>query len=91
MKFTEDNIPKSIFFYLSMKDFCLSLPESDPVSVFLDDLCPIPFPDPVAHIVPEHSSENRCYYSKKKVCLPPKSSYKDHNIHPWYCRPDDRK
>lgn len=91
MKLPENNIPKSIFFYLSMKDVRFSLSESDPVSVFLDNLCTVPFSYPVAEIVPEHSPENRDNYSDKKVSLAPESSDQYHDIHSWYGSPDDRK
>lgn len=89
MKFAEHDIPKPIFFYLSMEYSSFSFPESDPVSIFFYDFCSIPFSDPVTEIIPEHSTEDGERYGPDEVILPPESSHEDHHIHPRYSSPDD--
>lgn len=91
MELAECDIPESVFLELSLEDLLLSTPEREPVSVFFDELVAIPLPDPVSEIVPEHGTEYRRDDREGEVCLRPESSDEDHDIHPWYCRPDDRQ
>ncbi len=91
MEFPESNIPESIFLNLSFEDLLLSCPDSEPVSIFLDEFMSVPFPDPVAEIIPEHSTEDRTDDREGKMISRPESSDEDHHIHPWDRSPDDRK
>lgn len=91
MKLAEYDIPKSIFLYLSMEYRSLSTTYSEPVSVFFDELGTVPFPDPVAQIVPEHRTDTSTDDREDDVILPPESSDEYHDIHAWYSCPDDRE
>ncbi len=51
----------------------------------------VPFPDPVAEIIPEHSTEDRTDDREGKMISRPESSDEDHHIHPWDGCPDDRE
>ena len=75
MELPEDDIPKSIFLYLSMEYRCFSTTDSEPVTVLLYELRPIPLPDPVSEIVSYHSTEYCKEYCRDDMELPPKSSY----------------
>ena len=91
VKLSENDIPKPIFLYLFMQYGCFRLSDTEPITILLYELCSIPFPDPVSKIIPEHSTDDGredCPYDMR---LPPESSYKNHDIHPWYCCPDDWK
>ncbi len=61
MKFSEDNIPKSIFLDLLMEDRSFRLSDSEPVAVFFYKLGSIPFSYPVSEIISEHCSDDRTY------------------------------
>lgn len=91
MKFSKNNIPKSVFFYLFWEYFLFCFSESDVVTIFLDDLMSIPFSDPISDIISDHgtkcSQENRSY----DMSFSPKSTNKNHNIHPWKSCSDNRE
>ncbi len=91
VKFPEDDIPESIFLYLLVEDLIFCFSESDPVAIFFDNLLPIPFPDPVSEVVPEHRSDDSTEYGPHDMGFPPESTDEDHHVHPWDRRPDDRK
>ena len=59
MKLSEYNIPKSIFLDLFCEYFLFCFPESDIVTITVDDLVSIPFSDPISDIVTEHSTDTR--------------------------------
>ena len=58
MELAENDIPETIFCDLLRENVLFCLPESDVVAVLGDDLVPIPLTDPVAEIVPEHSTNS---------------------------------
>ena len=57
MEFSKNNIPKSIFLNLFFEDFLFCFPESDVVTISMDDLVPIPLSDPISEIVTDHSTD----------------------------------
>lgn len=91
MEFPEDNIPKSIFFDLFREDSFLSFPDSEPVTIFFDQLMSIPFPDPVTEIVPDHRSDDGCEDREEEMISSPESADQYHHIHPRDCCSDDRQ
>lgn len=91
MKFPKHDIPESIFLELSGEDFLFCLPESEPVSVFLDEFTTIPLPDPVPEIIPEHRPDDRREDREEEMISSPESSDKDHHIHPGNRSTDDRE
>jgi hypothetical protein len=74
-----------------MEDRGFGLTDSKPVTIFLDELSSIPFPDPVPQIIPEHSPDDRRCDRSYDMSLSPESTHEDHDIHPRDCCPDDRK
>jgi hypothetical protein len=74
MEFSEDNIPESIFFDLFFEDIFFGSTDSEPFSIFMDEFFSVVFSDPVSHIVPDHSPEDRRDNREKKVLFRPKSS-----------------
>lgn len=91
MELTESDIPESVFLELSVEDPLLSLPDSEPVTILLDEFFSDLSPYPVTDIVSEHGSDAGCYDGEYEVFLTPESSDEYHHVHPWYCRPDDRE
>lgn len=83
VKLSEDDIPESIFFDLSLEYTGLGLSYSEPVSIFCQKLFPEPFPDPVADVVSDHGSSYSRDDSRHQMISSPESSYEDHHIHPW--------
>jgi hypothetical protein len=70
---------------------CFRFTKSEPVTIFFDKFDPIPFPDPVSEIIPDHCSNGRKRDSRDYVVRSPKSSNKNHNIHPRYSGTDNRE
>ncbi len=91
MKFSEDDVPKSIFLYLFMEYISLCLSDTKPIAIFLYQFCPVPFTDPVSKIIPEHSADYCRGDRPDDMSFPPESPYENHDIHPRDSRPDDRK
>ena len=91
MELSQYDIPKSIFFDLLVEDGSLGLAHTEPVSILLDELAPVPFPDPVSEIIPEHSTDDGSEDRQNDMSLPPESTDEDHDIHPRDCCPDDRE
>ena len=91
MEFSEDDIPEAIFLDLFREDFLFSLPDSEPVTVFFDQFMSVPFPDPVAEIVPEHRTDDGSEDREEEVITSPESTDKYHHIHPRDCSSDDRQ
>ena len=91
MKLPENDIPKTIFFYLFFEYFCLSNTNSEPVAIFCNKLFSIIFSDPVTNIVSKHSPENGEKNREKHMLFSPKSPHQNHDIHPRNGRSDDRK
>ncbi len=91
MELSEYDIPESVFLYLSMeyRRFCTT--DSEPVTVLLYELSSIPLSDPIAEIVPDHSTEYSREYRRDDMELPPESSYEDHHIHPRHGSSDNRE
>lgn len=83
MKFSEDDIPKSIFFDLLMENRCFCFSYSEPIAIFFDKLRSIPFSYPVPEIISEHGSDNGTYDRTCDMVLTPETPNKDHHIHPW--------
>lgn len=91
MKLSEYDIPKSIFLYLFMKYSCFRLSDSEPVSISLYKLSPVPLSYPVSEIVSYHCAKYRWYNCHQHMSLPPKSSDEYHHVHPRDGSSYDRK
>ncbi len=91
MELPKDDIPESIFLYLSFEYVSFSLPDSEPVSVSCYEFLAPPLPDPVSDIVPEHRTEYGTDDRHDEMSPSPESSYEDHHIHPWDCCADEGK
>ena len=91
MKLPEDDIPEAIILDLFFEDLLFCLSDSEPVTIFLDELPTVPFADPEAEIVPDHGTDDGRDDREGKMISCPESSHEDHDIHPWDSSPNDRK
>lgn len=91
MKFAEDDIPESVFLELFVKNLLFSKSQTKIVTIFVNNLFAIPFPNPVSQIVSKHSSEDGKSNSSDEVSLAPKSADENHDIHTGYSCSNNRK
>ena len=91
MKLPEDDIPEAIILDLFFEDLLFCLSDSEPVTIFLDELPTIPFADPEAEIVPDHGTDDGRDDREGKMISCPESSDEDHDIHPRNGSSNDRK